>query len=89
MQRTGHEDGFTTVALNVGRIAGVTPADIVGKIAGVTRLSAKSLGAIDLLDNESYVDVVDADVDLVLNKLPGIMMRGTRLLVRRLERPAD
>ena len=89
MQRTGHEDGFTTVALNVGRLAGVTPADIVGKIAGVTRLSAKSLGAIDLLDNESYVDVVDADVELVLNKLPGIMMRGTRLLVRRLERPAE
>ena len=89
VQRTGNEAGFTPIALNVGKLAGVTPADIVGKIAGVTRLSAKSLGAIDLLDNESYVDVADEDVELVLNKLPGIMMRGTRLVVRRVERSAE
>ncbi|MBK8475947.1 MAG: DEAD/DEAH box helicase [Opitutaceae bacterium] len=89
VQRTGNEAGFTPLALNVGKLAGVTPADIVGKIAGVTRLSAKSLGAIDLLDNESYVDVANEDVEIVLNKLPGIMMRGTRLLVRRVARPGE
>ncbi len=87
MRRTGNEEGFSTLALNVGRVHGVTPADIVGKIAGVTRLTAKSLGAIDLLDQESYVDVLDENIELVLNKLPGVMMRGMRLQVRRVDEP--
>ncbi len=87
MRRTGNEEGFTTLALNVGRAHGVTPSDIVGKIAGVTRLTAKEIGAIDLLDQESYVDVTDANLDLVLNKLPGVMMRGVRLQVRRVDEP--
>jgi len=87
MRRTGNEEGFTTLAINVGRAHGVTPADIVGKIAGVTRLTAKALGAIDLLDQESYVDVTDESLELVLNKLPGVMMRGVRIQVRRVDEP--
>ncbi len=82
-RRTGNEPGFTTVAINVGRAHAVSPSDIVGKIAGVTRITAKEIGAIDLLDQESYVDIADANVDLVLNKLPGVMMRGVRLQTRR------
>ncbi|HLP07518.1 MAG TPA: DEAD/DEAH box helicase [Opitutaceae bacterium] len=89
MRRTGHEEGFTTIALNVGRAHGVTPADIVGKIAGVTRLTAKAIGAIDLLDQESYVDVTDENFDLVANKMPGVMMRGVRLQVRKVDDPVD
>ncbi len=87
MRRTGNEEGFTTIAFNVGRMHGVTPADIVGKIAGVTRLTAKAIGAIDLLDQESYVDISDENLDLVVNKLPGVMMRGVRLQVRRADGP--
>jgi ATP-dependent RNA helicase DeaD len=89
LRRTGNEEGFTTIAFNVGRAHGVTPADIVGKIAGVTRLTAKAIGAIDLLDQESYVDVADENLDLVVNKMPGVMMRGMRLQVRRVDAPVD
>ncbi|MFT3828308.1 MAG: DEAD/DEAH box helicase [Opitutaceae bacterium] len=89
MRRTGHEEGFTTIAFNVGRAHGVTPADIVGKIAGVTRLTAKAIGAIDLLDQESYVDVTEENLDLVVNKMPGVMMRGVRLQVRKVDAPVD
>ena len=89
MRRTGNEEGFTTVAFNVGRMHGATPADIVGKIAGVTRLTAKAIGAIDLLDQESYVDITDENLDLVVNKMPGVMMRGVRLQVRRVDSPVD
>ena len=39
---------MSTVFLNVGRDQLVTPADIVGKIAGVTRLTADVVGAIDI-----------------------------------------
>jgi ATP-dependent RNA helicase DeaD len=84
-RRTGNEDGFTTLVFNIGHAEGATPSDLVGKIAGVTRLNAKELGAIDILEHESYVDVADSNVDLVLNKLPGVRMRNTRLQVRRFE----
>jgi ATP-dependent RNA helicase DeaD len=73
--RTGREPGFSTVRFNVGHQQKVTPADLVGKIAGVTRLPAKSVGAIDLHDDHSLVDVEQSEVDLVVNKL-----RGSRLL---------
>jgi len=88
-RRTGNEEGFTTIAINVGLMQGVTPSDIVGKIAGVTRLTAKAVGAIDLLDQESYVDISNENLDLVVNKLPGVMMRGVRIQVRRADAPAS
>ena len=42
--------------LNVGRKHLVTPADIVGKIAGVTRLSGENVGAIDIHQRHTLVD---------------------------------
>jgi ATP-dependent RNA helicase DeaD len=67
------------VRFNVGHQQKVTPADLVGKIAGVTRLPAKSVGAIDLHDDHSLVDVEQSEVDLVVNKLRGIRLLGVVL----------
>ncbi len=83
--RTGKEEGFVPVALNVGHAQFVTPADIVGKIAGVTRLPAKAVGAIDIMEAESHVDVAEDCVELVITKLTGIKMRDVRLKPRRLQ----
>jgi ATP-dependent RNA helicase DeaD len=78
-QRTGREPGFTPVRFNVGLQHGVTPAQLVGKIAGVTRLPAKSVGAIDLHEDHSLVDVEESEVELVVNKLQGIRVLGVAL----------
>ncbi|MFM1850796.1 MAG: hypothetical protein RIS54_480 [Verrucomicrobiota bacterium] len=74
--RTGREAGMITLFLNVGRKQLVTPADIVGKIAGVTRLPAGIVGAIDLHQRHALVDVAEAHVTVVLNKLAGIRIKG-------------
>lgn len=77
--RTGREKGFVPVAFNVGHAQLVTPADIVGKIAGVTRLPAAAVGAIDIFETETHVDVAEDCVELVIAKLAGIRMRDIRL----------
>jgi ATP-dependent RNA helicase DeaD len=74
--RTGREPGMVTVFLNVGRKQLVTPADIVGKIAGVTRLPADIVGAIDIHQRHSLVDVTEEHAALVVKKLAGIRVKG-------------
>ena len=61
--------GFTTLFFNVGRKDLVTPADLVGKIAGVTRLPASVVGAIDIHQRHSLVDVVAKEVAHVIAKI--------------------
>ena len=77
--RTGKEAGMSTVFLNVGRKQLVTPADIVGKISGVTRLSADVVGAIDIHQRHTLVDVAEAEAPLIVKKLTGIKMKGVAL----------
>ncbi|MCC5024230.1 MAG: DEAD/DEAH box helicase [Candidatus Synoicihabitans palmerolidicus] len=74
--RTGREEGYTTVFFNIGRKQLITPSDLVGKIAGVTRLPANVVGAIDIKQRHSLVDVSDKAVDEVLQKLAGVRMKG-------------
>ncbi|HRE84167.1 MAG TPA: DbpA RNA binding domain-containing protein, partial [Opitutaceae bacterium] len=77
--RTGREAGFATLFLNVGRKSLVTPADVVGKIAGVTRLPASIVGAIDIRQRHTLVDVAEEHVAMVLEKMKGIRVKGQSL----------
>ncbi len=77
--RTGREPGMTPLFLNVGRKQLVTPADIVGKIAGVTRLPANVVGAIDLHQRHALVDVAESEADFIVRKLVGIRLKGVSL----------
>jgi ATP-dependent RNA helicase DeaD len=81
--RTGREPGMETIFLNVGRKHLVTPGDIVGKIAGVTRLSGEIVGAIDIHQRHVLVDVLAEHVPLVLEKLAGIPLKGETLVPSR------
>jgi ATP-dependent RNA helicase DeaD len=77
--RTGREPGMKTIFLNVGRKQLVTPADIVGKIAGVTRLPANVVGAMDIHQRHTLVDVAEAEAQLIVGKLGRIMLKGVSL----------
>ena len=79
--RTGREPGYTPVAFNVGSKHLVTPGDIVGKIAGVTRLPANIVGAIDIHEAHTHVDVLSEHVDIVVQKLAGIRLKDQALQV--------
>jgi ATP-dependent RNA helicase DeaD len=70
---------MVTISLNVGRKQLVTPADIVGKIAGVTRLPATAVGAIDIHERHTLVDVAATEAALIVAKLAGIKVKGETL----------
>jgi ATP-dependent RNA helicase DeaD len=63
----------------VGRKDLVTPADIVGKIAGVTRLPASVVGAIDIHQRHVLVDVDAEHAPLIVQKMAGIKLKGAVL----------
>lgn len=77
--RTGLEAGMTTLFFNVGRKNLVSPEDLVGKIAGVTRLPASVVGAIDIHQRHALVDVATDDAPLILAKLHGVRLKGQTL----------
>ena len=74
--RTGREAGFVTLFFNVGRKNLVTPADVVGKIAGVTRLPAEVVGAIDIHQRHLLVDVAEDEAELIVSKMKGVRLKG-------------
>ena len=65
-----------TLFFNAGRKHLITPAEIVGKVAGVTRLPAHVVGAIDIHQRHSLVDVAAAHAEVILKKMDGIRVRG-------------
>ncbi len=77
--RTGREQGYVTLFFNVGRKQAITPSDLVGKIAGVTRHPGGIVGAIDLKQRHSLVDVAEAQADDVLQKMAGVRLKGVTL----------
>ena len=77
--RTGREPGMATIFLNVGRKQLVTPADIVGKIAGVTRLPANVVGAIDIHQRHTLADVAQEHAAFIVQKLTGIKLKAIAL----------
>jgi ATP-dependent RNA helicase DeaD len=74
---------MATLFFNVGRKQLVTPADIVGKIAGVTRLPADVVGAIDIHQRHTLVDVAEKQAELIVKKLGGIKLKGVALAPAR------
>ena len=70
---------MATIFLNVGRKQLVTPADIVGKIAGVTRLPATVVGAIDIHQRHTLADVAKEHAEFIVQKLAGIKLKAISL----------
>jgi ATP-dependent RNA helicase DeaD len=77
--RTGREAGKVAIFLNVGSKELITAADVVGKIAGVTRLPAAVVGAIDIHARHTLVDVAADQAEFILKKLTGIRVKGVAL----------
>lgn len=54
---TGAEEGMVRFFLNIGRKQGITPADIVRSIAEQADISGGVIGAINIYDNFTFVEV--------------------------------
>ena len=76
-----HEKGMTRLVLNVGQKYNIRPGDIVGVIAGVTRLPKEVVGLIHILPQQTLVDVASEHEEEVREKLTGVRFKGRKLLV--------
>jgi hypothetical protein len=91
------ESGMTRLFINIGRNQGVRPQDFVGAIANEAGIPGRSIGAIDLFDTYSFVDVPADAAQLVIQALGATRIKGRAVSAeiaqpggapRRDERPA-
>lgn len=68
---------------NVGSKMQVAPRDLVGAIAGESGIPGKSIGAIEIHDRFSFVEIPVELADDVMNVMSGSQIRGYRVAVEK------
>jgi ATP-dependent RNA helicase DeaD len=86
--RTGKESDMVRLVLDQGHNQGIRPRDIVGAIASEAGIPGKAIGAIDIQNDQTYVDVNSAHVDQVLNQMRRWRLRGKQIKLTRADRSA-
>jgi ATP-dependent RNA helicase DeaD len=76
LENTGAEPGMARLFVNVGRSHGVRAKDIVGAIAGETGMPGKRIGAIDIFDSYTFVEVPKELAREVLTIMDGNQIKG-------------
>jgi len=71
------------VYIGAGRLARVRPGDLVGAIANELQLDASVVGAIQIQDKFSIVEVPDEIADDIIDALRNTTIKGKRVIVRR------
>jgi ATP-dependent RNA helicase DeaD len=61
----------------------VRPQDLVGAIAGESRLSGRDIGAIEITDRYSLVEVPESAADEVIAALRASTIKGRKPTIRR------
>ncbi|HEV8296612.1 MAG TPA: DEAD/DEAH box helicase [Acidimicrobiales bacterium] len=74
---------MTRIYVGLGRSSRVGPQDLVGAIANETGLSGRDIGAIEIADRFSLVEVPTNAVDDVIRALRATTIRGRKATVRR------
>jgi ATP-dependent RNA helicase DeaD len=74
---------MTRLFIGAGRRAGIRPGDLVGAITNEAGIESRSIGAIDISDSFSLIEVADDLADDVIAALRGAKLRGARVTVRR------
>src|SRR5690606_5102709 len=79
---------FPTTRLWIGaaRAGGIRPQDVVGAITGESRLSGRDIGAIEIRDRSTFVEVPESAADEVIAALKGTTIKGRKVPVGH-ERP--
>jgi ATP-dependent RNA helicase DeaD len=79
------DDGRPTarVFIGAGRQAGIRPADLVGAITNEAGIQSRDLGAIEITDRFSLVELPEDVVDQVVDAMRKATLRGQKVPVRR------
>ncbi len=79
---------MTRLFVGAGRAGGVRPQDLVGAITGESRLSGREIGAIEIADRFSLVEVPESAAEEVIAGLRASTIKGRKATVRREREPA-
>jgi ATP-dependent RNA helicase DeaD len=79
----GPTAGMTRLFVGAGRAARIRPQDLVGAIANESRLNGRDIGAIEIADRFSLVEVPEEAAEDVISALRGATIKGKRVQVRR------
>jgi ATP-dependent RNA helicase DeaD len=80
---SGGPGGVTRVFVGAGRAAGMRPGDLVGAITNEAGLRGGDIGAIQIADGFSLVEVPEGAADHVIKTLRDATIRGQKVTVRR------
>jgi ATP-dependent RNA helicase DeaD len=73
------DTGMVRLFINLGRNNNIMPKDVVGAIAGTTGIPGKLLGAIDIHDKYTFVEVPRAYAYDVLNRMKSGKIKGQKV----------
>jgi len=76
------EEDMVRLFVDVGRNHRISPADIVGAIANEGGVPGKAIGAIDIYDSFTFVDVPSEYVEHVLQMMSNTRVRGQNANIR-------
>jgi ATP-dependent RNA helicase DeaD len=86
--RTGREADMVRLVIDQGHNQGIRPRDIVGAIAAEAGIPGKAIGAIDIQNDQTYVDVKASHVEQVLKQMRKWRLRGKQIKMMRADRSA-
>jgi ATP-dependent RNA helicase DeaD len=75
--------GMVRVFVGAGRTAGVRPQDLVGAMTGEAGISGRQIGAIEIADRFSIVEVQEDVAGEVIDALRAGKLKGKQVTVRR------
>ncbi|HYK42681.1 MAG TPA: DEAD/DEAH box helicase [Thermoanaerobaculia bacterium] len=75
--------GKIRIHVAAGRQAGIRPGDLVGAITGEAGIGARSIGAIEIADRFSLVEVPEELADAIITALRRSRIKGKKVAVRR------
>src|SRR5690606_21269674 len=75
--------GRTRLFVGAGRSSRIRPQDLVGAIAGEAGLNGRDIGAIEIADRFSLVDVPASAAEPVISALNRTTIKGRKTVVRR------
>ena len=78
---TGAEEGMVRLCVNIGKNQKIRPGDILGAVAGEANIPGKLVGAIDMYDNYTFVEVPKEYAKVVLKAMKKAKIKGKSINV--------
>ena len=72
--------------VNIGKSKKIKPGDLLGAFSGESGIPGSAIGAIDIFDKFSFLEVEEKYVDKVLDKMNKVTFKGKKLFVEPAKR---